>query len=109
MPPLELAVAVSTDGGGGVTHVGAAGKLDLLIKSGPRAISSKAWTCCGGCGFGAVAVAAVPVPVPAPDPDICETMVRLWLLLNPVSFHFSETKNDRDLVLVVPRIPRIPR
>lgn len=105
-----------TDGGGGCCSacwgVTNGGRFDLHIRSGPRDISSS------DCGVDllvvvvdvgsapdpdtdsdapdvAVAVAAAAAAAPA---DICETRVRLWLLLNPVSFHFSETICDRDLV-----------
>lgn len=86
-----LAIAVRTEGGGGV-------RFDLLIRSGPRDNSSR------DDGVVTVTVSACttpdtdPVPVPVAPPDIWETMVRLWLLLNPVSFHFSETNLNRDLV-----------
>lgn len=90
---LPLPIAVRTEGGGGGIT------FDLFIRSGPRDISSRA-------GGVTVAVSGcttpdpvpVPVPVPVAPPDTWETMVRLWLLLNPVSFHFSETNLNRDLV-----------
>jgi len=109
---LPLGVAVRTEGGGGVAA--GSGRFDLLIRSGGALDSiSKAWagwlSGVGLCTVGVPADDGVPVPVAAPvpvpvPPDIWDTMVRLWLLLNPVSFHFSETKNDRDLVHVVRRV-----
>lgn len=113
-----------TDGGGGggacwgVTN---GGRFDLLIKSGPRDMSSSDCDVvlvvgdAGDVGSApepdvdadadapdvAVAVAAAAAAAAAAPADICETRVRLWLLLNPVSFHFSETICDRDLVYAV--------
>lgn len=112
-----------TDGGGGggaswgVTN---GGRFDLLIKSGTRDMSSSDCDVVFVVGDAAnvgsapepdvdadtdadapdVAVAAAAAAAAAPA-DICETRVRLWLLLNPVSFHFSETICDRDLVYAV--------
>lgn len=120
--PLPKPDPSVTDGGGGCCccccgccwGVTNGGRFDLHIRSGPRDISSS--DCDVDLLFVVADVGSAPDPDTDTDPDapdvgvavaaaaaaapadICETRVRLWLLLNPVSFHFSETICDRDLV-----------